>query len=139
VSPFVFISTCSLSWWCGPSLNPFALARINERISTTTNLAATADHKFREKQAQFKKEQDDKQRRNELSDLMANQMVEKNRLQALIDPLRTKVLQKQSDFERARGTNSEEGEQVCEERERAVLDCIIELTFAVSHRHTTEQ
>jgi len=81
---------------------------INERISTKTNQAATADHRFREMQARFRKEQDDTKRQEVLKANMAGRQVESKRLRDLMDPVKTRVLQKESDSKRVRKENLKE-------------------------------
>ncbi|KAL7541621.1 hypothetical protein ACHAXR_011068 [Thalassiosira sp. AJA248-18] len=82
--------------------------QLNEKISRITNQAATADRNAREKADAFKRDQESTKRKDELNEQLKQLQEEDKDLDKQMVPLRTQLMQKESDRTRMRDANAQE-------------------------------
>eukprot|EP00970_Alexandrium_tamarense_P014915 scaffold4488_cov185-Alexandrium_tamarense.AAC.19 len=88
---------------------------INDKISRVTNQAAAADRNAREKQDAFTRDQEASKRRDELNQLLGKLGDDDKELEKSLAPIRTHLLQKESDRDRMRTANGYEESKLGEE------------------------
>merc|ERR1712194_167418 len=81
--------------------------KLNETISRITNQAAAAERTAREKEDIFKRDQESTKRKDQLNDELKRLTELKKELETQMVPVRTELMQKQSDRDRLRDTNAQ--------------------------------
>lgn len=82
--------------------------QINENISRITNQATTAERSAREKEDAFNRDQESSKRKDELNDELRKLTEHDKEFDKQIVPIRTQLLQRQSDRNRMRDANAQE-------------------------------
>eukprot|EP00581_Thalassiosira_minuscula_P014753 CAMPEP_0183721268 /NCGR_PEP_ID=MMETSP0737-20130205/13594_1 /TAXON_ID=385413 /ORGANISM="Thalassiosira miniscula, Strain CCMP1093" /LENGTH=1404 /DNA_ID=CAMNT_0025951247 /DNA_START=143 /DNA_END=4357 /DNA_ORIENTATION=+ len=82
--------------------------QLNEKISRITNQAATAERSAREKEDAFKKDQESSKRKDQLNEELKRLTETGNDLDRQLVPVRTNLMQKESDRDRMRDANAQE-------------------------------
>mmetsp|Transcript_20519 Transcript_20519/g.49341 ORF Transcript_20519/g.49341 Transcript_20519/m.49341 type:complete len:1398 (+) Transcript_20519:99-4292(+) len=82
--------------------------QLNEKISRITNQAATAERSAREKEDAYNRDQVSSKRKDELNDQLKNMTEQDKEFDKQILPIRSQLMQKESDRERMRDSNAQE-------------------------------
>lgn len=88
--------------------------QLNEKISRVTNQAATAERSARDKEDTYKRDQESTKRKEELNEQLKKLSEEDKDLDRQLVPLRTQLMQKESDRNRMRDTNAQEDRMLSE-------------------------
>eukprot|EP00571_Detonula_confervacea_P010665 CAMPEP_0172307014 /NCGR_PEP_ID=MMETSP1058-20130122/7955_1 /TAXON_ID=83371 /ORGANISM="Detonula confervacea, Strain CCMP 353" /LENGTH=1404 /DNA_ID=CAMNT_0013019073 /DNA_START=130 /DNA_END=4344 /DNA_ORIENTATION=- len=82
--------------------------QLNEKISRITNQAATAERSAREKEDAYKRDQESTKRKDELNDELKKLTAHDKEFDKQILPIRTQLMQRESDRDRMRDANAQE-------------------------------
>ena len=88
---------------------------LNEKISRVTNQASAAERTAREKEEAYNRDQESSKRKDELNNLLQKYNGEEKDMEKRNAPIRKSLLQKESDRNRMRDTNSHEANALQEE------------------------
>ena len=86
--------------------------QLNEKISRLTNQAAAAERAAREKEDAFKRAQESTKRKDELNDQLKQLTEQDKDADRQMVPIRTQLMQKESDIKRMRDDNAREDKEL---------------------------